>query len=54
LEKLRKTINISVFIDPDEEQIFETSKLDINIIELHTGSYANSRNALIFIRKLRG
>jgi len=48
-EKLQKAINqlkahdidVSLFIDPNEEVIEYSAKLDIDMIELHTGSYAN-------------
>ena len=33
---------MSVFIDPDKEQIKATNDLGINTIEFHTGSYANA------------
>ena len=34
-------IDVSLFIDPDEKIIEASSKLDIDMIELHTGRYAN-------------
>ncbi len=34
-------IEVSLFIDPDEKMIEAAAKLDIDMIELHTGSYAN-------------
>jgi len=34
-------IDVSLFIDPNEKVIEYASKLDIDMIELHTGSYAN-------------
>jgi len=48
-EKLKKAvdqlkaheIDVSLFIDPNEEVIEYSAKLDIDMIELHTGSYAN-------------
>ena len=39
---LETEIKVSVFIDPDKEQIKATSDLGINTIEFHTGSYANA------------
>jgi pyridoxine 5-phosphate synthase len=36
-------IETSIFIDPDEEQINEAFKAGVNIIELHTGKYANTK-----------
>ncbi len=49
LKKLEKTISTfnendietSLFIDPDENQIQIAKELNANLIELHTGSYAN-------------
>lgn len=34
---------VSLFIDPEKRQIESTKKLDVPMIELHTGSYANAR-----------
>lgn len=34
-------IDVSLFIDPDESVIEQSAKLDIDMIELHTGRYAN-------------
>ena len=39
---LETEIKVSVFIDPDKEQIKATKDLGINTIEFHTGSYANA------------
>ena len=39
-------INISIFIDPNKDQLISTHKLGIKTIEFHTGSYANA-----FIKK---
>lgn len=42
VEKLKENeIDISLFIDPDEKIIQASAKLDIDMIELHTGLYAN-------------
>ena len=35
-------INISIFIDPDKDQLIATHKLGVNAIEFHTGIYANA------------
>lgn len=35
-------IRVSLFIDPDEEQIESAAKLDAEFVELHTGTYANA------------
>jgi len=45
VEALRKEgIIVSIFVDPDEEQIRASSKVGAQIIELHTGCYANTTN----------
>lgn len=35
-------IMVSLFIDPDENQISASKELEVNIVELHTGSYAEN------------
>lgn len=35
-------IFVSLFIDPDEGQIAASKKLDVEAVELHTGTYANA------------
>ncbi|GAB4293587.1 MAG: pyridoxine 5'-phosphate synthase [Myxococcota bacterium] len=35
-------IRVSLFIDPDEEQIVASKEIGAQIIEIHTGSYANA------------
>ena len=39
---LETEINVSIFIDPDREQIKATNDLGISTVEFHTGSYANA------------
>ena len=39
---LKNEINVSIFIDPDKEQIKATKDLGISSVEFHTGSYANA------------
>ena len=39
-------INVSLFIDPNLEQIMSVIDLGANIIELHTGEYCNSSNPI--------
>jgi len=42
IEKLNKNdIEVSLFIDPDFEQIKKSKELNAQMIELHTGKYAN-------------
>ena len=38
-------INVSLFIDPNIDQIMSAIDLGVNIIELHTGEYCNSSNS---------
>ena len=47
LDKVLKSIsdteiNVSIFIDPDKEQIKAVNDLGISTVEFHTGSYANA------------
>ena len=45
VEALRKEgIIVSIFVDPDEEQIRASSKVGAQLVELHTGCYANTTN----------
>jgi len=47
IEKLHKNdIEVSLFIDPDYEQIKKSSQIGAEMIELHTGKYANLHLAL--------
>ena len=41
----KKGITVSIFIDPVKEQIDAAHALGAKIIELHTGHYANAKNA---------
>jgi len=46
IEKLKKSgILVSLFIDPDKRQIDFAKKSGAKIIELHTGRYADAKNA---------
>ena len=38
-------IDVSLFIDPNIDQIMSAIDLGVNIIELHTGEYCNSNNS---------
>lgn len=47
LKKLKERgIPVSLFIDPDKKQIEAAAKIGIKMIELHTGRYAQAKNAL--------
>ncbi|MFH1287760.1 MAG: pyridoxine 5'-phosphate synthase [bacterium] len=39
----KEKITVSLFIDPDQEQIKTASKTGAEFIELHTGNYANAK-----------
>lgn len=39
-----KGIDVSLFIDPDNSQIEASKKAGVNIIELHTGNYADAKD----------
>ena len=40
-----KKIAVSLFIDPEERQIALAAEVGADMVELHTGSYANARGA---------
>ena len=42
-ELQRRGICVSLFIDPDKDQIIKAAETGVPMIELHTGCYANSR-----------
>lgn len=42
-----KGIKVSYFIEANEEQIYTAAEIQADIIELHTGHYAESPNAII-------
>jgi pyridoxine 5-phosphate synthase len=42
-----KGIKVSYFIEASEEQIYTAAEIQADIIELHTGHYAESPNAII-------
>lgn len=37
-------IEVSLFIDPDDEQIQASSEIEADMVELHTGPFANARS----------
>ena len=45
-------IRVSVFIDPDEEQIDAAASLQIPVVELHTGRYADAGNVHVSAQEL--
>ena len=45
IEKLKSAgLFVSIFIDPDPDQISASAQTGAHMVELHTGSYANARN----------
>lgn len=54
VQKLSKQkIVVSIFIDPDQEQIKTASKTGAEFIELHTGNYANAKGEKAIARELQ-
>lgn len=46
IKKLKSAnIQVSLFIDPDKNQIRAAKQIDIQVIELHTGRYASAKNS---------
>ncbi|MCX5715436.1 MAG: pyridoxine 5'-phosphate synthase [Candidatus Omnitrophica bacterium] len=45
-------IEVSLFIDPDKGQIEASKKIGVSMIELHTGNYADTKNATAEEREL--
>jgi pyridoxine 5-phosphate synthase len=41
----KKKINVSLFVDPESEQIEASAKTGANFIEIHTGAYANEKDS---------
>lgn len=45
IKRLKKQgIEVSLFINPDKKQIHASREAGVDIIELHTGNYANAKN----------
>ncbi|MCX8022334.1 MAG: pyridoxine 5'-phosphate synthase [Syntrophorhabdaceae bacterium] len=54
IERLKdKGIRVSLFIDPEEEQIIEAHKLKADMIEIHTGRYSDAVTEAIRERELK-
>lgn len=47
-----KKITVSIFIDPDFEQISLAKKIGADFVELHTGNYADAKNKIIKKKEL--
>jgi pyridoxine 5-phosphate synthase len=41
-EELDQDINVSLFIDPDKDQLIATKDIGINVVEFHTGAYSEA------------
>ena len=45
IEKMRKAgIGVSLFLDPEREQLEHAKKLGADMVEIHTGAYANAKS----------
>ncbi|MEI6155438.1 MAG: pyridoxine 5'-phosphate synthase [Deltaproteobacteria bacterium] len=54
VEKVReKGIKVSLFIDPEEEQIIASHKIKADMIEIHTGAFSDARNGMIRDKELK-
>lgn len=49
----RKGIIVSLFIDPDPDQLKASAAIGAHAVELHTGTYANARTAHAAARQLK-
>ncbi len=49
----KRNIMVSLFIDPEEEQVLKAHKLGADIIEIHTGAYSNAKNNAIQEKELK-
>lgn len=53
IEKLKSSgLFVSIFIDPDPEQISASAQTGAHMVELHTGSYANARDETAMMMEL--
>ena len=46
-------IDVSLFIDPEIKQIEVAKSLGVNIVELHTGEYCNSKNKFKELKRIK-
>lgn len=54
IERIKeKGIRVSLFIDPEEEQIAEAHKIHADMIEIHTGAYCDAKNGAMQERELK-
>lgn len=53
IEKLKSSgLFVSIFIDPDPDQISASAQTGAHMVELHTGSYANARDETAMMMEL--
>jgi pyridoxine 5-phosphate synthase len=53
IERVReKGIKVSLFVDPEDEQIIVSHKINADMIEIHTGAYSDAKNGLIRDKEL--
>lgn len=54
IDRLRqKAIFVSLFIDPDESQIRASEEIDADMVEIHTGAYAEADNEEVIEEELK-
>jgi len=54
IEKVREMgIKVSLFIDPEEEQIIASHKIKADMIEIHTGAYSDAKNEMVRDKELK-
>lgn len=54
IEKVKeKGIKVSLFIDPEEKQVNASHRINADMIEIHTGTYSDSRNEKARERELK-
>lgn len=46
-------IRVSLFIDPDMEQIYASSQCGAQVVELHTGDYASAGDAAASLKRIK-
>ena len=52
---IKKNIDVSLFIDPNLDNIDLVKKLWINSVEIHTGNYANAsqKNEMVYLEEIK-
>jgi pyridoxine 5-phosphate synthase len=53
IERMRKAkIAVSLFLDPESAQLEQAKKLGVDMVEIHTGAYANAKSARAIEKEL--